>query len=723
MDLHPDILKELVAVFRGELDERLAEITEGLLVLEKGGDRPEEVFDAIFRAAHNIKGAARGVGITDIAELSHGLESIFSALKRGESSVSPEVIDLCLFTLDRMRDLMVVFASEEEIQFDLDGLRDQLGRAAAGAPFSPVVREDVPTGTAAGDERLRVATGKLDRLAAQAEELQVSRLQGDDHLEVVRQLASTVEQLVKVWGPAARAVRSQAELPSEVRSLFVEGTESVSLLRDLSARLHREMRTTNSRLAAHVNGIQEELRLMRLVPASTVLRPLERTVRDIVRQVGKRAHLVIDGDRIEMDRAVLDGLRDPLLHLLRNAIDHGIESPESRRAVGKTEEGQIVIRLVGEDGGITLRVSDDGGGIDVEAVARAALMKGLVPEDELVEMDEQEVLELIFRPGFSSRDTVTDISGRGVGLDVVRANLQGIKGSVRVESELGRGTEFILRVPLTLSSEHGLIVSAGETMYAIPATAVDRVLMVERREVVEVEASQAILVEGRPIPLRDLAVVLDGASGQEANEALFSVVMVGSGWNLVAFRVDEVIGEREIVIKGLRPPLASVRNITGGTLTGSGEVILVLNPRELIDSALSRGSRRVVAGATDASAEPAHILVVDDSITTRTLERSILENKGYRVTVAVNGKEAWDLVQANEYDLVVSDIEMPLMTGLELAERIKSHAELRRLPIIIVSSLASEAHRQRGVEVGADAYLVKSEFETQSLLELVGQLL
>ena len=308
---------------------------------------------------------------------------------------------------------------------------------------------------------------------------------------------------------------------------------------------------------------------------------------------------------------------------------------------------------------------------------------------------------------------------------MVVANLRKLKGSVQVETDEGKGTRFILRLPITLATDHGVLVRSGGSVFAIPTSAVDRIMDIRPEQILEVEASHAILYNGRTIPLRDMATTLQLEARERINQKMLPVVVIAKGWDSVAFLVDEIIGEREIVVKPFRPPLLAVRNVTGGTLTGSGEVIMVLNPSDLVDSAMHGNLAHMRSPGDEADIEKVpQVLVVDDSITTRTLEKSILEHAGYKVTVAVDGKQAWDILQMeHDFSLVISDVEMPLMNGFELTELIKQSELLKHLPVIIVTSLAKEADRRRGIEVGADAYIVKGQFETKILLDVVKQLI
>ncbi len=740
MELDPEIMAQLIAVFRVELEEQLAIITDGLIALEKGSAaEPASQLDPMFRAAHNIKGAARGVGVVDLAELAHALESLFARFKRAGVAPSAALIDLCLASLDRMRELMAAFADGRPSEFDLPHLIRELEQAAeqpaapaetaiaappVAAPPQPPPRPEPaaePPSPVAAEAVVRIAVDKLERLGGRADAFQMARIQLDEQVAELRRLDSLIQGLSGLWAATGR--RQAAALPPELVRLLESGGDLVREARDSAIRLHRQLRRTNNQLQLLTSGFQEEVRMLRLVPAASVLRPLARSARDIARELGKQVELTIEGEQIELDRQVLEGLRDPLMHLLRNAIDHGLEATEQRRAVGKPERGEVRISVEAQGGEVVLTLADDGAGIDPERVGQSAVRRGVISEAERAAMEPAALRDLIFRPGFSTRDEVSAISGRGVGLDVVAANLQGIKGVVAVESSVGHGTCFRLTVPLTLATDRGLLVTAAGSAYAIPVTGVERVLELPPSAVVNVAATQAVMVEGRPVALRQLSQVLGERAAEPPTEGLMALVVLSRGHHRVALRVDELVGEREIVIKPLTPPLISVRHLIGATLTGAGEVIMVLDPGQVVATALELAVAPLPTAAATIDHTP-RVLVVDDSITTRTLERTILENKGFAVTIAVNGKEAWDLLQ-NEplFDLIITDIEMPVMDGLELTTHIKGSPTLRRTPVIIVSSLGSDEQRRRGMEAGADAYIVKSEFETRALLEVVRQLI
>lgn len=735
MELDPEFARQLLETFEIELDELSQAITEGLLELEKkhGKNERQQILHGMFRAAHNIKGAAKGVGIEAVADMSHRLESIFSAFKK--SSLAPDqwIITLCLETLDLMQESMQAFIKDEKSL--LPGVRELCARLDSAlsdgevVPDGNMARHAMQNGKRgapknAANMLLRVATDKLNEIEDHAEELQAIKIALDDELARVRLLHSGMDAFARRWLAALPLLkrRDAGNMPEEIRELFVHGVDTITSLDGMAAEIRKAMHVSRGQLGRLSTALHGDLRRLQLMPAGTLLRPLARMIRDTAGKLGKKVDLQITGEDISVDRAVLDHLHDPLIHLIRNAIDHGIEIPEERLAQGKPEVGRLVLRVLSEGNQVLVAVEDDGRGIDAGKVAAAALERQLASQEELGRMSREEVLHLVFMPGFSTRETVTDVSGRGVGMDVVQTNLATLGGNIRLDTTVGKSTTVTMRVPLTLATEHGLVVRTSGTQFAIPATCIDRVMYIAKDEVVEVEGTQAVLVGGNPVPLRSLANVLELGHGETENGDNLSVAVVKNGWRSVAFMVDDIEGEREMVIKPLRPPLLSVRNVKGGTLSGSGGIIMVLDASDLIASALGKGASAYAAGRpATGKTRQSHVLVVDDSVTTRMLEKNILETRGFKVTVAVDGREAWDLIQAREFDLVVTDVEMPEMDGFALTERIKKSEKYAMLPVIIVSSRNKEEDRLTGIKVGADAYIVKDQFETRILLDVVGQ--
>jgi len=691
MNIDPKILKQLTETFQVELEERLQIITENLLFLEKcpsGEKPPNEIMEPLFRAAHNIKGTAQGIGINTVGEIAHHLETLFASLQKGNIAVSCEMTDCCFQAVDCIRDAMNAHVDERPLSFDLKTLLYSLSPDGSThtdqkilAKIAPVVHRPSTTST---QDSVRIPLTNLDRVSALMEEFQVNRIAIEEH--------------------------------------FVELTKLASRFSEFS-QLQKSMRSRINELSILSSSLQDEIRMLRLVPANTLMRFFPRQVRDLARETGRNVNFEMSGDDVRLDRLILEGLKDPLIHLLRNAIDHGIEDSDIRKASGKSESGHIRIDIRDEGSQILFMVTDDGAGIDAARVVEIAKQKNLLSENEKI--PHHAILELIFKPGFSTKTIITELSGRGVGLDIVKTSLENLKGSVTVTSEKGVGTTFYLRVPLTLTSERGLFVRSSGQLFVIPTTDVERALTLKSTDIIEVEGTQAISENGHPIPLRTLSGILGLPETISKNPGRLPVVVVKKNREPLALLVEEIPFEKEIVIKQLNAPLNSIHAVIGGTLSGSGEVIIVLNTGDIIDVGYKTGEKAARFQWQDEKTKEDKripILVVDDSITTRTLEKNILESKNYDVTLATNGQEAWDLLQKQKFSLVVTDVSMPIMDGFSLTERIRQSKAYNDLPVIIVTSLGSPDEKKRGVEVGASAYIVKSEFESGNLLEIVEQL-
>jgi chemotaxis protein histidine kinase CheA/CheY-like chemotaxis protein len=576
-------------------------------------------------------------------------------------------------------------------------------------------------------ESIRVAIDNLDKVSALTEEIQVTKIAIDDHYIELSKLNEKAKKLESIWKDTGFIISNLSYQQSDRQLQNVYNNTSDILLEVSSSlsQLHKNMHRHINELTMLSNSLLDEVRTLRLIPASTLFSTFPRTVRDIAHELKKEVDLKITGDSVKIDKMVLEGLKDPIIHLLRNAIDHGIEEPAIRKSKGKPETGSIHIDVREEGDQIIITLSDDGAGINLNKIADTAISKHILTEAERKTTNDSEMLSFIFRPGFTTKEIITDVSGRGIGLDVVNANIDKLNGRVDTETTLDKGTTFHLRVPLTLASERGLLVQSGGKPFVVPINLVERVLALHPNEIIDVEGSQAIYLEKRSIPLRTLADILELPRKSTLDKNKLPIIVLKKGWHIVALFVEDILNEREIVIKRLQPPLTQIPCISGGTLAGNGQVIIVLNTSDLIDKALHITQSAPITVTeqkeTKALSRP-HILVVDDSITTRTLEKNILESKNYQVTVAVNGKEAWDMLQNQKFSLLITDVNMPIMDGFALTELVKQDAELNSMPVIIVTSLGSEAEKKRGVTAGANAYIVKNEFESDKLLQIVAQL-
>ena len=587
---------------------------------------------------------------------------------------------------------------------------------------------------------MRIAIDKLDAVMRQVEELLSPRLAATQRVVDLSSTLGMVSEHMKGRAklrPALRRLEKQVErsrmAPGSRKDLsaILDHLEREHLfLANLENRLMGMNRTANRdqrALVAMTDVLLRDVKELQLSPFSSLFDLMPRVVRDLAREQGKKVELKIDGGEIEIDRRILETLKDPLIHLLRNAIDHGIESPAKRAQAGKSETGTVDLTVAQLDSGkVEVQVRDDGAGVDVHRVRQAAAKLGLADMSEDLPGEGHEPLSLIFNSGLSTSPIITDISGRGLGLAIVLENVERLGGHARVESQPGTGTVFHLVLPLALATLRGLLVRTGEYFSVIPTAGIERVTRVPAQGIGTVENRATIVLDGRVVSLASLAAVLELPPVMPAEQGThITVVVLVREATSIAFRVDEVLGEQEILVKPLGPQLARVRNISGASMLGNGQVVPVLNVADLLKSAV----RQVVPEVPYASAGQTHpqirhaVLVAEDSITSRSLLKGILESAGYAVTTAVDGMDAYMALKSGDFELLVSDVEMPRMDGFDLTAKVRADKRLAELPVVLVTALESREHRERGIEVGANAYIVKSNFDQSNLLETMRRLI
>lgn len=744
-----DPLDELRVLYATEAAEHLGTLNQGLLALETARQPAErrELVESLKRAAHSLKGASRAVGMAPIEAVSHRLESVFAAVESGELALTPDAADTLYDALDSLT-LML-----DGQPFDVEPLLAALAEVLAetsGTPSValqtvplPLASSPVPSGHTSqhADEEepmhdanttIRVATRRLDDLMTDVSDLLVATAGFEQRALDVQTLRQAHGRWQRDWRHVRtlylRAVRAvtntENKAPNAEWSGLLEFLNVTQRYMRASGQalltLERALAQDNLRLRRLATGLQENARRARLVPFELRAALLQRAVRDVARQLGKEANLTISGAAVEMDRRVLDAMTDPLLHLVRNAVDHGLEPSDARESLGKPRIGAITISLAQRGGELTVTIRDDGGGIDINAVRQQA--RRLMNPSEVDAMSDAEAMALILLPGLSTSQQITTISGRGVGMDVVRRNVEALQGRVEIESVHNQGTAFRLVLPISLSTIRSMLVRVGMDTYAIPTTAIEQVLHIAPDEPFTAGGRRLLKVGMRTLALAKLADVLERPSGEDPHYAL----VMAAAERRAAFLVDDTLTEQEIVVKPLAPELADGRYLAGATLLGTGEAVIILSAADLIKSAHSAAaisSRATVIETLPALPPVYRILVVDDSITTRTLEKNILEAAGFDVLTATNGLEALDMLTAAPCDAVVADVEMPYLDGFDLTARIRGNDQLARLPIILVTSLDSPESRERGLRVGADRYVVKGSFNQHELLQALRQLL
>ena len=735
------LIQRLRATFVVELQEQVRIFNQELLALEQQPSDAvaAEAIRSLFRAAHSLKGAARAVNATRLEGVCHQLEELLAALRDGTRPLTSEVISTLFAGVDSFEALGREFAGAQPAAAASVAAMVSPQPAAQTMAALPAAASEPANQNLELDALVRVPRRKLDSLLTQSGELLTARRRFDarrtelaalqDFVTSVSAQWRSADPYVKRWlqaepkadGHAQNDVWAGKAVPRKAaRALHATREHLARLERDidgLCAGLVDDIRT----LERTAGALSDQIHQVRMLPFSQVCEGLFRSVRDVSLAQHKEAELIVDGGAVELDRALIDALRDPLLHIVRNAVDHGVESPEQRRAAGKRPRAAINIAVRLRTAQVDVTVRDDGRGIDFDAIRALALER----EPRLV-ADEVDPARLIFEPGFSTAAVVTEVSGRGVGLDVVKASIEAMRGSVEVSSELGQGTLFTLSMPLTVTTLRVLFVKvAGET-YALPSASVRRLVRATSAQIGLVEGREMLLLGEVPIPIVSLAELL-GSPAAVPVAALDKIPLVVTCRQnqSVAFVVDELLSEQDVVCKPLGRRIGRMQHVSAATMLPSGELALLLKPEELMRVGTSRAPARRAALGPETKSELARkrLLLVDDSATTRTLEKSILEAAGYEVLLAVDGGSAWQILQDKGADLIVSDVEMPNMDGFALTQAVRSSKRFRDLPVVLLTSLDSAGDRARGMESGANAYLVKSAFDQANLLETIRQLL
>ena len=732
-----EFLKSLRAIFKAEAAEHLQTIEVSVLALEKSpdADAARTLVDTAFRAAHSLKGAARAVDFTDIEARCQSLEDTFAAWKRRPVGLTPAVLDAAHQTLDAIDALLASPRSPAPLV------------SAAGAPGGPQPAQVVAAAPAVpeaarpagADETVRIAVTKLDAQLLASEELLAAKLTTRQRAADLRDLRSRFETWRKRWTavePNARTLRQVIDREETsridaagpaVRPLLEFLDWNVDHAKSLEGHVEALTRTAHhdrQLIGKLVDDLLEDSKKLLLLPFGVFAAQFPKLVRDLCRDQGKEADLVVRGEEVEIDKRILEELKAPLIHVLRNAVDHGIEKPAVRERLGKPLRATITLaasRVNGQK--VQLAVSDDGSGIDPNQVKSSALKHGLLTREEADRLGETEAVRLIFETDVSTSPMITEVSGRGLGLAIVREKTEKLGGAVSVDSRPGQGTDFTIVVPSTLATFRGLLVEVAQRVFVVPTLHVERVARVKAAAIRGVEGRDTVGVGGRAVALVYLADVLalPRADGQ-APRADLVLLLLGTGDQQVAFAIDAALDEQEVLVKPLRPPLSRVRNIAGVTVLGSGQVAPILNVSDLLKSARTARAGARAAEDRPAAVETKSVLVAEDSVTSRMLIKGILESAGYRVRTAVNGMEAFALLRSETFDVVVSDVEMPRLNGFDLTARIRADAKLAELPVILVTALESPADRERGIDVGASAYIVKSKFDDSNLLDAVRRL-
>ncbi|MDX1755518.1 MAG: response regulator [Marinobacter sp.] len=750
-----DALQErLRQAFREEAMERLQTLADALAMIQQSPVNEATVIESIFREVHSLKGAARAVSLKQIEQFCQQWESLLSELKRQHLLPTAEHWSLSRKARKTMQQLV---ENEDKVDTEtLAALGAAFELAAQGAPAdeaegpaSPAQNllepepkadsgnEDVVERLDSGISRqLKVNVQRLDSLLFHVEELQQLKLNAMEHAQTAREATREFQS----WRRNRHEVATVARQLKGRLDEFNETTQGqLQTLLDLvdwsgdflgqwefrlgywaggSEQFARE-------LVALSDTMRQEMQQTLILPCSVLIEGVPAMAQDIADACGKEVRVTVVGEELQADKRVLDELRSPLQHLIRNAIDHGLEAPAQRRKQGKAGAGRLTVAFSQEVADkFELRIQDDGRGLDTASLKETALARGLGSAEELETWSDEEVYQLVFSSGFSTREMITDLSGRGLGLAIVQEKVERLGGDIRIESEPGEGTTFLLRLPTTLATYRALLVKASETLLAIPAQVVDRVLRIGVEELKTLENRLSLSLDGQVLPLWRLAEVLNLPSQSSVTpESWAQLIVLKVGDESFAVWVDEVMDDQEITIKSLGRQLKRVPNVLGATLLGDGEIVPLLHPQDLFKSCCRTQAVPMQQAGTEGLDQKPRILVTEDSVTSRGLLKTILESAGYEVTTAVDGMEGWNLLRQSRFDLLVSDIEMPRMDGFALTKRIRNDRNLCQLPVVLVTALQSPEDREQGLEAGANAYIVKSGFDQSNLLDVIRRLL
>ena len=759
----------MLDLFQAEVENHVAVLNDGLLALEDNPSATDQL-EALMRAAHSIKGGARIVGLDAAVKVAHAMEDCFVAAQKGVVLLGSEQIDI----LFRIVDILIQIAEslrKGETDWvarhgaEIDNLVTAITAIIHGESPEPVTPSesapetpDLPTEEPAKESELSPA--KIEEAQTAVAPAEKSASVPEKTGEMDRTIRVTAGKIERLMGQAGEVVVGAGWLPSFSQSLLelkrnhlelltlLDGLHETVLgkgrdpqLRELVRRAREKTKACTLELAERLNQIDiftgstaaladriyHEVISVRMRPFADGVTGFPRLVRDLARDLGKKVRLEINGKSTEVDRDILEKLDAPLNHLLRNAVDHGIESPKERVAAGKTETGLLRLDASHRSGMLMITVSDDGRGIDIENLRGKIVQKQMANQEMVDKMSEPELMDFLFLPGFSTARNVTEISGRGVGLDVVHNMVHEVGGVVRAVSKPGQGLTFHIELPLTLSVVRTFVVEIAEEPYAFPLARIDRCLELSREDLEIVEDRQYFRFDNSNIALLDIHDVLELEKPLENQEKL-PVVVLSDRMNAYGLAVDKFLGEYDLVVRPLDPRLGKVPDISSVAVMLDGSPVMIFDVEDLvrsIDNLLSGRRLRKLNQAFEAIEAKRHkrILVVDDSFTVREMERKLLESKGYLVDTAVDGVDGWNAIRTDNYDMVISDVDMPRMNGIELVTHIKRHAQLKSIPVIIVSYKDKEEDRLKGLQAGANYYLTKSSFQDDSFIEAAENLI
>lgn len=741
--------KEFLNDFKEETKEYLAKLNTNLLILDKNPEQLDNL-QKMKKDIHTLKGAARMLGFKEVAEIAHSIEFIFEAVNNKNIVINPLVVNTLFAGFDLLQTLIdkLVKGENPKLEFAVicEGL-NKISKKEQGMDSFPgelkVIIEkmkagkeeieskgenDLSCGASISEvmpdahETIKIKSIKIDELLGLSGEIVVAKIKSGELLRKLRTIRRDIKnynRIVKLFSSEINSLLPDKNTNLKTNNLIKE----IQGIENQTRGYYKEYETMTNHMNLIIDKMQEEILSLRMLPLNTIFEVFPRAVRDIAQQYNKKISLEIKGGKVELDKKMLEIIKEPLIHIIRNSIGHGIETEKDRKKLGKPEEGKIIITAWQEGNHVLITVEDDGKGIDPELVKETAIKKKIVTLEEANELSVREVIYLIFRPGFSTSAEVNELSGRGVGTEIVKEKVEELKGEVNIDSEVDKGTKFIIKLPLTLSITSAILVKAASICFAIPTANIDEIVKIKYEDIKYIEERPVINLERRIVPLVDLKAVL-GLHAEETGlkkEKLF-IVIISYGRQRKGFIVEEVFSEGEVVVKNLGDYIGNIKNIAGATILVNGDIVLLLNVPDLMRAPFSEArvfDVDIKKKEKKKIPEQKSILIVEDSLTTREMERSILETIGYKTLVAGNGVEALEILALKKVDLIITDVQMPVMNGWEFAGKVRQDKKYKDLPLIMVTSLDHPEDKKKGIEMGANAYILKSEFEQDKLLRLI----
>lgn len=759
-----EFYRKLRSTFAIEAHEHMRNISLSIIELETTEDSKESkiIVETIHREFHSLKGAARAVDISEIESICHMLESIFSDIKKGIIVISTQMFDIFNRALDVLEEILSLDVGEN---YDISSLMSELTVIKSNDAIENtnlVEKENVDAYNEAvksieteenkeesknissneNNEAVKEVEGKTENQEMQQDikykdssldNIQVKQSFHDNDMEYIRVSKNKLDSLLLQGEEMLYVKLSIKQRETEVKELknFLENMkqkkncdELDEMYKKVDSLLTSTMNDGQS-IEAMINKFIGDIKDVMLQPFSSIIEIFPKMVRDISRKLNKDIEFTYSGTEFEVDRRILEELKDPLIHIIRNSIDHGIENLEDRKKLNKNVKGSICLNItqVGSTH-VQIQIVDDGAGIDIDKLKNKVIVNKICTKSEAEALSDEDAQMLIFKSGMSTKDIITDLSGRGLGLAIVREKIEKLEGSLHVISEKNKGTKFEILLPITISTNRGIIISVSKQNFVIPTSKVEKVINISKEKIKIIENRATVTLGGYIMYIVKLSDILHLKENKETEQEKFiSLLIVNELGNKIAFCVDKVVVEQEVLVKQFNKQLSKVRNISGATVLGTGEVVPILDVQDLIKSSLNVASGALSLSKKKEVQIKKSVIVVEDSITSRTLLKNVLENNGYNVKTAVDGVEGLKLIKNEKFDLIISDVEMPRMNGFELTSMVRKDEKTSEIPVILVTSLDSKEDMEKGIDVGASAYIVKSNFQQNNLIEVIKKLI